>query len=109
VTRAELSVLRVGLNLRSPYNLNLSLGNPVPMDIGAAWKTKATPDTCRHCRKTGHWARDCDLRFDVQYMDMDKIERELENKFAAKDVACTESHEEAEPLVSVEDFVSRSE
>jgi len=52
--------------------------------------------------------RDCDLHFNVQYMDTDEIERELEKKFAAKDVASMESHEEAEPLVSVEDFVSRS-
>jgi len=75
------------------------------MDIDAARKTKATPDTCRCC---GHWARDCDLHFDIQYMDTDEIERELENKFAAKDVVSVESHEEVEPLVSVEDFVSSS-
>jgi len=41
-------------------------------------------------------------------MDTDEIERELENKFATKDVASAESHEETEPLVNVEDFVSRS-
>ena len=61
------------------------------MDIDAARKTKATPDTCQCCRKTGHWVKECDLHFDVQYMDTDEIERELENKFAAKDVASTES------------------
>jgi len=44
---------------------NPSLGNPVLMDIDAARKTKATPDTCWRCGKTGHWAKDCDLRFDV--------------------------------------------
>jgi len=78
------------------------------MDIDAAWKTKATPDTCRHCGKTRHWAKECDLRFDVRYMDTDEIERELGNKFATKDVASVETLDEAEPLVSVEDFVSRS-
>jgi len=41
-------------------------------------------------------------------MDTDEIERELENKFAAKDVVSVESHEEVEPLVSVQDFVSSS-
>ena len=87
---------------------NPSPRNPVPMDIDVARKTKATPDTCRHCGKTGHWAKECDLRFDVRYMDTDKIERELENKFAAKDVASVETPDEAEPPVSVEDFVSRS-
>jgi len=66
------------------------------MDIDVARKAKATPDTCRRCRKTGHWAKECDLRFDVRYMDTDKLERELENslqlenKFAAKDVTSTE-------------------
>jgi len=87
---------------------NLSPGSPVPMDIDAARKTKATPDTCQRCGKTGHWAKECDLCFNVRYMDTDKIERELENKFAAKDVASVETPDEAEPPVSVEDFVSRS-
>jgi len=86
---------------------NPSPGNPVPMDIDATRKAKATPDTCQHCRKTGHWAKDCDLCFDVQYMDADELETELENKLAAKDVAPVETWEEAEPPVSVEDFVSR--
>jgi len=78
------------------------------MDIDAARKAKATPDTCRHCGKTGHWAKECDLRFDVRYMDTDELERELENKFAAKDVASTEPPVKGEEELSVEDFVSRS-
>jgi len=41
-------------------------------------------------------------------MDADKLEMELENKLAPKDVAPTEASEEVEPPVSVEDFVSRS-
>jgi len=40
-------------------------------------------------------------------MDTDELERELENKFAAKDVASAETPIEGEEL-SVEDFVSRS-
>jgi len=78
------------------------------MDIDAARKTKATPDTCQCCGKTGHWAKDCDLRFDVRYMDTDELERELENKFAAKDVASAEPPVEGEEELSVEDFVSCS-
>jgi len=41
-------------------------------------------------------------------MDADELETELENKLAAKDVAPMEASEEAEPPVSVENFVSRS-
>ena len=78
------------------------------MDIDAARKTKAAPNTCWRCGKTGHWAKDCDLRFDVRYMDADELERELENKFAAKDVASAEPPVEEEEGLSVEDFVSRS-
>jgi len=41
-------------------------------------------------------------------MDADEPETELENKLATKDVAPTEASEEAEPPVSIEDFVSPS-
>jgi len=41
-------------------------------------------------------------------LDTDKLERELENKFAAKDVASVEPPVEGEEELSVEDFVSRS-
>jgi len=73
------------------------------MDIDVARKAKATPDTCQRCRKTRHWAKECDLRFDVRYMDTDKLERELENKFAAKDVASAETRVEGKEELSVED------
>jgi len=78
---------------------NLSLGNPVLMDIDTARKTKATPDTCQRCGKTGHWAKDCDLCFDIRYMETDELEMELENKLAARDVAPTETPDEAEATV----------
>ena len=77
------------------------------MDIDAARKTKAISDNCRHCGKTGHWVRDCDLRFDVRYMDADELESLLEDKLAAKDAVPAEAPAEEEP-VSVEDFVSHS-
>jgi len=41
-------------------------------------------------------------------MDADELEMELENKLAAKDVASIETLDEAEPPVSVENFVSHS-
>jgi hypothetical protein len=89
---------------------NPSPGNPVPMDIDATRKGKTPADACRRCGKIGHWAKDCDLRFDVRYMDADEVEAALENKLAAKDAVPAELLAENEPLppVSVEDFVSRS-
>jgi len=41
-------------------------------------------------------------------MDADELEMELKNKLAAKDVASVETLDKVEPLVGVEDFVSRS-
>ena len=38
-------------------------------------------------------------------MDTDELERELENKFAAKDVAPAETPVEGEEELSIEDFV----
>ena len=87
---------------------NPSPGNPVLMDIDAARKNKTAPDMCRHCGKIGHWSKDCDLRFDVCYMNEDELEMELENRLAAKDVAVLEAPSDMEPLVSIEDFVSLS-
>ena len=87
---------------------NTSPSNPIPKDIDAVWKNKTAPDTCRHCGKTGHWSKDCNLCFDICYMNEDKLEMELENRLAAKDVAVLEPPSDVEPLVSVEDFVSCS-
>ena len=86
---------------------NPSPGNPVPMDIDAARKAKQISDNCRRCGKTGHWARDCDLRFDVRYMDADELESLLEDKLATKDVIPAKTPAEDESI-SVEDFVSHS-
>jgi hypothetical protein len=87
-----------------------SPGNPVPMDIDAARKARPAPDTCRRCGATGHWAKDCSLRFDVRYMDSDELETHMENKLAAKDVVTEEPQSEEDELtpVKVQDFVSRS-
>jgi hypothetical protein len=80
------------------------------MDIDAARKAKAFSDACRRCGKMGHWAKDCNLRFDVRFMDTDELEKMLEDKLAAKDAVPLEPEqlEEPEQTGSVEDFVSRS-
>jgi len=85
-------------------------GNPVPMDIDAARKARQTPDTCRHCGKIGHWAKDCDLRFDVRHLTDDELGAILEQRLAALDVASSEVEEEsADQSAPVEDFVPHSE
>jgi hypothetical protein len=90
-------------------HINPTPGNPVPMDIDAARKAKSASETCRRCGKLGHWARDCNLRFDVRYMDTDELERMLEDKLAAKDAIPEEQSAEVEQPDSVEDFVPRNE
>src|SRR5438105_13897777 len=63
----------------------------VPMDIDATRKAKSLPDTCRRCGRPGHWAKACDLRFDVRHMEIDELQTFLEDMLAAKDAAPTES------------------
>ena len=80
------------------------------MDIDATRKAKSLPDTCRRCGRPGHWAKDCDLRFDVRHMDIDALQTFLEDMLAAKDAAPTESPvvEADEMPIRTEDFVSSS-
>lgn len=87
-----------------------SPGNPVPMDIDAMRRAKSLSDACRRCGATGHWAKDCHLRFDVRHMDTDELQTLLENTLAAKDVAPLEPsvEEDDEPVAHEKDFVSRS-
>ncbi len=87
-----------------------SPGNPVPMDIDAARRARPAPDTCRRCGAAGHWAKDCQLRFDVRYMNSDELETHMENKLAAKDIATEEppSEEDESGPTELKDFVSRS-
>ena len=39
----------------------------------------------RRCGLPGHWAKDCNLRFDVRHMDVDELQALLEDKLATKD------------------------
>jgi hypothetical protein len=81
------------------------------MDIDTARKGKTPADACRRCGNTGHWAKDCHLRFDVRFMSTDELETAVENYLASKDVAPAEQLEEEteETPAVVEGFVSRSE
>ncbi|KIM35643.1 hypothetical protein M413DRAFT_430631 [Hebeloma cylindrosporum] len=89
---------------------NPTPGNPVPMDIDAARKAKSVPDACRRCGKLGHWAKDCDLRFDVRYLDLDELSALIEDRLAALDSVPPEPEDEpVEQKMPAEDFVSSSE
>ncbi len=85
-------------------------GNPVPIDIDVARKVKALPDVCQCCVKTGHWAKDCEHRFDIRYMDDGEIQKLLKDRLAAQDVAEANAKKDDEALDSIdlEDFVPHS-
>ena len=78
------------------------------MDIDAACRTKTLPEGCRRCGKISHWSKECDLQFDVCFMDADELEEQLERKHAALDAVPPDTPADADPVVSTEDFVSRS-
>ena len=80
------------------------------MDIDAAHKVKAISDICHHCRAAGHWVNDCLHKFNIWYMDTDKLEMVLEDKFTAKDAVPAEPSAEQglSAPVSVGDFMSCS-
>jgi hypothetical protein len=49
------------------------------MEIDATQKKQSTPDMCRRCGKPGHWAKDCEWRFDIRYMLAEEREEWLQN------------------------------
>jgi hypothetical protein len=83
------------------------LPEPVPMDIDATRKRRETPDVCRRCGKPGHWAKNCEHRFDIRYMLAEEKEEWLQN--LAIDADTREVKEDAEDAELSEDFQGRSE
>ena len=72
------------------------------MDVDAARaRTRGTDpnDVCRKCKKPGHWAKDCPLRYDIRYMGADELEQHLA---LARDTAELEAREREAEVVSEE-------
>jgi hypothetical protein len=79
------------------------------MDIDAARKKGTTPQfTCRRCGEPGHFARDCEKRFDIRHMSSDEIQTALENMLAGIDVAEAEQRAEETSELEESDFVRSS-
>ena len=92
-------------------HVNPTPGKPVPMDIDAAKRKMDFALQCQRCRQMGHFARDCDQKFDIRHMTTDKIQTVLEDMVAAKD-AVTETPAELPAEESEEtdqDFVHRNQ
>ena len=77
------------------------------MDIDTTKGKSNSALTCQRCRHLGHFAKDCDQRFDIRHMSTDKIQTILENMLAEKDAVADLPTEELEEID--EDFVCRSQ
>ena len=65
-------------------------GNPVLMDLDAAWKAAAALK-CFRCRLTGHFGQDCLTNFDVRMLTTDELEEILQDRLSQLDVAQADS------------------
>ena len=90
-------------------HLSPTPGKPVPMDVDAARRKGNLLLLCQRCGKPGHFAKDCELRYDVRLMMVDDLQTILEDMLAAKDAIPTESLEKPEEGEEEEDFVHSSE
>ena len=80
--------------------------NPVPMDTDVGKGKNSTPPTCYRCRKAGHKAPDCPLKFDIRTMSVEEIEMLL---MVRRDVSEVEGGPAEIKEVNLEDFVPNNE
>jgi hypothetical protein len=61
---------------RLPISANPRSGVGYP--VKAERPANEHPDVCRRCGKTGHWAKDCEKRFDIRLMTVDERDEWLQ-------------------------------
>ena len=86
-----------------------TLPEPVPMDIDATRKRHQTPVVCHRCGKPGHYAKDCEKRFDIRYMLAEEKQEWLQNFALEADTPELKEEEEEPEVDPPPDFRSRSE
>ena len=86
-----------------------TLPEPVPMDIDATRKRQQTPVVCHRCGKPGHYAKDCEKRFDIRYMLAEEKQEWLQNFALEADTPELKEEEEEPEVDPPPDFRSRSE
>ena len=81
---------------------------PVPMEVDRAWARAMPPGTCYWCKKTGHYARDCPLSFDIRSMSVEEKLELLPELLALADISGVPSYDaeaktETEPVEKEEE------
>jgi len=61
------------------------------MEIDAAQCKNLTLMLCRHCRKLGHFARECLKGYDVQYIMLDERQDWIKHLLSEVDVTAAET------------------
>jgi hypothetical protein len=78
------------------------------MDVDAARRKGEDPNICCRCRKPGHWAKECPLRFNVRFMSTEEVQEALEAHLVEADLSGVPAEEPAAVSEATqEDFTPR--